>query len=317
MRTTKFTTSPIEKLSFIAEYFDPQPQVTKKYLLRYYPESNDIEMKDISTGRKFLSRSKLSPSLSVKDFVIGGRVVIFSRDIKLVDYGDNETRFFMLPSSETCIAFLLPRAVQNVEKIISFCENKGLTLVNMKSFLVFSNEDVSVVTRLLQTEPAEVIKLCNEKNNDSKEEEDSYCICMEFRGEQAVHILSQIEYKDDEKSGVIVPSTCEQFDAFKVFFLEKKWNSIAKYKNINNDDKNQEEYCCCVIKPHAIKSYLAGEIISDLKSRGFKITAMQAFIMDRNQATEFYEVYKGIKEYHGEFFVVLFLFCLLACCSSS
>lgn len=292
-------TTTLEKLSFIAEYFDPQPQIVKKYLLRYYPESNEVDLKDVNTGRKFLSRSKIGPSLSIKDFVIGGRVVIFSRDMELVDYGDNETRYFMLPSSETCTVFLSPQAVKYVENIISHCESRMLTLVNLKSFTV-NDEEVSVVADLLQIEP-EAIR-CAATNNMNKCA--GYCIFMEFRGEHAIDILGQIEY--DANCGVIIPSNYEQVHTFKMFFVEKKWKcSIAKYKNNDN-----QEYCCCVVKPHAIKSYLAGEIMSDIKSRGFEITALQVFCMDRNRATEFYEVYKGIKEYHGEE-LILFIFCFI------
>jgi nucleoside-diphosphate kinase len=61
------------------------------------------------------------------------------------------------------------------------------------------------------------------------------------------------------------------------------------------------ESSCCVIKPHAIKSRVVGQILKDIKEGGFQITAMQVFHMDRSQATEFYEVYSGIKEYHSKY----------------
>lgn len=56
----------------------------------------------------------------------------------------------------------------------------------------------------------------------------------------------------------------------------------------------------CIIKPHAVNAGAAGAIINKIMSAGFDITAVEMFNMDRPNAIEFYEVYKGVvQEYQG------------------
>lgn len=50
----------------------------------------------------------------------------------------------------------------------------------------------------------------------------------------------------------------------------------------------------CIIRPHAVREGLAGEVISTILAAGFEITAMQSFSMIKAQAENFYEVYKTI-----------------------
>ena len=48
---------------------------------------------------------------------------------------------------------------------------------------------------------------------------------------------------------------------------------------------------CAVIKPHAIQSGHAGQIIDAILAEGFEISAMQMFHLDRPTAEEFFEIY--------------------------
>ena len=50
----------------------------------------------------------------------------------------------------------------------------------------------------------------------------------------------------------------------------------------------------CIIKPHAIKEGLAGQIIDTILSEGFEISAMEMFNLSRPVIEEFYDVYKGV-----------------------
>ncbi|GLD65442.1 nucleoside diphosphate kinase 7 isoform X2, partial [Lates japonicus] len=51
---------------------------------------------------------------------------------------------------------------------------------------------------------------------------------------------------------------------------------------------------CCIIKPHAISEGLTGKILNSISAAGFEISALQMFNVDRANAEEFYEVYKGV-----------------------
>ena len=51
---------------------------------------------------------------------------------------------------------------------------------------------------------------------------------------------------------------------------------------------------CLIIKPHAISEGNAGKIIDRVLTEGFEISCMQMFTVDKIQAEEFFEVYKGV-----------------------
>lgn len=50
----------------------------------------------------------------------------------------------------------------------------------------------------------------------------------------------------------------------------------------------------CLIKPHAFQEGKTGQIIDKILEDGFEISAMQTFFLERNEAEEFFELYKGI-----------------------
>jgi len=52
--------------------------------------------------------------------------------------------------------------------------------------------------------------------------------------------------------------------------------------------------CCCIIKPSSIKAGNAGKIINAITEAGFKVSAAQMHMLEKANAEEFLEVYKGV-----------------------
>lgn len=50
----------------------------------------------------------------------------------------------------------------------------------------------------------------------------------------------------------------------------------------------------CLIKPHAFQEGKVGKIVDMILEDGFEISAMQTMFLERNEAEEFFELYKGI-----------------------
>jgi len=103
------------------EWFDPQPQTIKTFILTYHTHSNEvrnyylsfrsslltflfccpslcsltvaidyhhsqIEMKDKTNNRKFLKKTRLPSKLSQEDFTIGACIVLLSRNLKIGNF---------------------------------------------------------------------------------------------------------------------------------------------------------------------------------------------------------------------------------------
>ena len=108
---------------FIVEYFDPLPQIKKKYLLKYFVDSHSVEMIDIQKKKLFLKKSPCPPEVSASDFFIGGRVFLYSRELVIVEYGDGSTRRRLHKANTKCMAVVSSDVYQDWGVIISALEN--------------------------------------------------------------------------------------------------------------------------------------------------------------------------------------------------
>lgn len=86
------TTLNLELYQFIVEWYDPLPQLKKQYLLKYYLEKNLIELIDIKNKKIFLKKCQLPPEIKLNDLFITSKILLYSRELEIIDYGDDNTR---------------------------------------------------------------------------------------------------------------------------------------------------------------------------------------------------------------------------------
>ena len=74
-------------------------------------------MIDLKNKRCFLKKSACPPEISSNDLYIGALVTLYSRELEIVDYGDNFTRQRQEKQKQPCIAISDNRyEPQNVRK---------------------------------------------------------------------------------------------------------------------------------------------------------------------------------------------------------
>lgn len=117
-------------LCFIAEWFDPEPQVIRKFLFKF-DDKQYVEMKELNKGC-FLKRT-LANHISSGDLFVGATVQLLSRDLKLVDYGDDYTKQTLQGEMEKSILVVNRNPVSEVEAIIADLESRQLTIVDVLS----------------------------------------------------------------------------------------------------------------------------------------------------------------------------------------
>eukprot|EP00953_Heterococcus_sp_UTEX-ZZ885_P020971 11721-Heterococcus_DN1.PRE.3 len=135
--------------SFLATWFDPLPQLAKQYRLKFFRGTNEAEMVDVKTKRLFLKRSPCPAHMSLKDFYINAKVVLYGRDLTLIDYGDDATRLRLTPAmlkyegAAVCCCFctqahsvfvLSPEAFATCGKLLDALLGTSLTLSKLKLF---------------------------------------------------------------------------------------------------------------------------------------------------------------------------------------
>lgn len=98
------------RYSFIVDWYDAQASLIRQYQFLFYPKDNSIEMYDMKNKKKFFSRSRID-SVSVNQLFLGNKINVCSRQLEIVDFGDEYTRSILAASQERTLAIIKPDAV--------------------------------------------------------------------------------------------------------------------------------------------------------------------------------------------------------------
>ncbi|XP_066521683.1 nucleoside diphosphate kinase 7 isoform X2 [Hoplias malabaricus] len=287
-----------ERFAFLAEWYDPSAALLRRYQLLFYPKDGSVEMFDVKNQRTFLRRTKYD-ELHPEDLFVGNRVNVFSRQLNLIDYGDQYTANKLGSKKERTLAMIKPDAVTKVGKIIQMIYEVGLIVTKAK------------MTKLTGKQAADFYMEHQSKsffNNLVQFVSSGPVIVMELMGDEAVSMWrkvlgptdSSVARKDAPESlraqfgtdgtknaghgSDSLASAARELEFFFPSTAGHGPSNTAKYSDCT----------CCIIKPHAISEALTGRILNSITEAGFDISALQMFSLDRANAEEFLEVYKGV-----------------------
>ena len=75
-------------------------------------------------------------NLKPGDFFLGGKVLVYSRLMTIVDFGDPYTRRKLGPASDTATVVLSPDSYRNLGEILAELTSTGMTVTKLQSFLL-------------------------------------------------------------------------------------------------------------------------------------------------------------------------------------
>ncbi|CAF2710047.1 unnamed protein product [Rotaria sp. Silwood2] len=282
-----------ERYCFTGEWYDPQASMTRTYQVLFYPSDNSIEMFDVKTRRTFLKRTK-SEATKLAEFFIGNTINIFSRSIKIVDFGDAFTARCVGKNQERTLAIIKPDAIRNLGDIISAIYENGFTIARMRMIKLSQNEVMYFygehkakdffprLVEFMTSGPIVAIELVGSDainrwrsmigptDSLKAKEQSSYSLRARFGTDGTRNALH----------GSDSATSAQREISF--FFGSKYGTNTACYNDTT----------CCLIKPHAVAE--AGQIINAILTAGFQISAIGTYSLDKVNAEEFLEVYKGV-----------------------
>ena len=198
---------------FVVEYYDPMPMLKKKYLLKYYLESNSVEMVDLKSKKMFLKKSLCPPEIQPSDFFVGGKVLIYSRELEIIDYGDGTTRRLLQHQVQKCAAVLLPGAYQHWGRYVDAISD-NMTLFQIRTIQASGNIADGICGIL------------NETSMKRSQLLSGVSLLIIFHSENGVEIMNNILTKvmrDIGNNDVIIAGTGEQtndiIEILKVFSI--------------------------------------------------------------------------------------------------
>ncbi|XP_077390433.1 nucleoside diphosphate kinase homolog 7 isoform X2 [Festucalex cinctus] len=284
-----------DRFAFLADWYDPTASLLRRYQLFFYPHDHSVEMFDVKNQRVFLRRTKYE-ELQPRDLFVGNRVNVFSRQLNIIDYGDQYTASKLGSKKERTLALVKPDAVSKVGDVLEMVTQANLMVANAKMTHLTWNQAADFYVEH-QSKPS--------FNSLVQQLSSGPVIALELVGDEAVSVWKNLLEPPDTAAAAhkeTPQSTPGQFGSDLVHSsdsltaaareLEFFFPTTVCHGPINTALYSQ--CTCCIIKPHAISQGLAGNIINSIAAAGFHISALQMFKVDRANAEEFYEVYKGV-----------------------
>lgn len=258
-----------EQWLFVVEWFDPQPQMKKQFLLKYFLEQHSVEMIDIKSKKVFLKKSPCPPEVTSSDFFVGGILLLYSRELTIVDFGDLTTRSKFATATQRVVAILPAEIYSQWGNAISDFE-EIFRLIKIRSY-IFPDSVASSICDVLGINARNVRALTAGTS-----------LALVLDGEAGYDRVSDISARYGNTLFVTTSGlqTNDLLGVFAAGFL--------------SDTATLDSCTCVVIKPHAIKSKSTGKIINHIISQGYEISAMASRHLERVQAEEVLEVYKGV-----------------------
>lgn len=293
-----------ERFAFLAEWYDPTAALLRRYQLFYYPKDSSVEMYDVKNQRIFLRRTKYE-DVHPEDLFVGNRVSVFSRQLHLIDYGDQFTAYKLGSKKERTLALIKPDSVTKVGDVLELIYSSNLIVTKAK------------MVKLTWSQAADFYAEHQSKPSFSNLVQfvsSGPVVAMELMGEEAVSIWRRLLGPTDSAVARREAPQCvrAQFgtdgvknvghgsDTFAAAARELEFFFPSTIGHGPPNTAIFTDCTCCIIKPHAISEGLAGKILNSISSAGFEISALQMFNVEQAHAEEFYEVYKGVvPEYSG------------------
>ncbi|KAI3369053.1 hypothetical protein L3Q82_026022, partial [Scortum barcoo] len=292
-----------DRYAFLTEWYDPTAALLRRYQLFYYPKDGSVEMFDVKNQRIFLRRTKYD-DLHPEDLFVGNRVNVFSRQLNLIDYGDQYTANKLGSKKERTLALIKPDVVTKIGDVLELIYSSNLIVTKAK------------MTKLTWSQAADFYAEHQSKpffNNLVQFVSSGPVVAMELMGDEAVSIWRRLLGPADSAAArkEAPQSVRAQFGTDGIKNVGHGSDSVAAAarelefffpSTIGHGPSNTALYTdctCCIIKPHAISEdcavySLTGKILNSVSAAGFEISALQMFNVDRANAEEFYEVYKGV-----------------------
>ena len=281
------------RYSFIVDWYDRHAALVRKYQLLYYNVDGTCEMIEMRNRRLFLKRSKC-PNVQISDLFIGSIVNILGRQLTISDYGDQFTKVKLQPIMERTLGVIYPDCIDKIGKVLTKICSEGFSICDLR------------MTKLGRKEIELFYKDCPVTEEVLAYMAEGPIVAFQLMRERAVSKWQELLGPDDPSlARKIAPDSLRaQFGTNEIrngFYASKSAELAEKgvkfffgTRRMGKSTALLSNSTLGIIKPHAVKEGLAGQIIEDICTSGFHVSAIGMFHVEKANAEDFYEVYKGV-----------------------
>ncbi|XP_041066747.1 nucleoside diphosphate kinase 7 isoform X2 [Carcharodon carcharias] len=320
-----------EQFSFIAEWYDASASLIRRYIFLFHPKDGSIEMNeavyksteqylvcfpryennscvsvtenqsrsqgsvivtfldpttaqyDIKNHRTFLKRTKYE-QLRPEDLFIGSIITVYARQLHLVGYGDQYTALKLGSKKQKTLGVLRSSSDLKFGKLIDQLYSSGLVISKAKM-----TDLTSDLLQYLTCGPAVALEILGDEAVSAWKKLIGAPNSRRGENETNVRAFYGIDNSNNAYGSECAAAAARELEIFFPLHGKGPSNTAKCF-----------DCTLCIIKPHAIAEGLLGKILDAIEEWGFKFTAFQLFNVERANAEEFFEVYKGVvSEYNG------------------
>ena len=292
-----------DRYSFLADWYDPHAAMKRQYLLVYYPIDSTCEMVDLKNHRLFLKRSP-TKNVHLDDLYIGSTVTILSRQLKIVDFGDQFTRSKLQSTKESTLAIIKPDCIDRLVDILDVISSNNFTINKMRKIQLSSKEAQELyaehkkepfydtLTNFMSSGPILAIELIGDGAINRWRDLIGPPDPATAREQSPLSLRAQFGTNDTQNGfhGSDSPETAQREIEFFFSSTTRRGQNTATYSS---------NCTLGIIKPDAFKAGLTSNILNDIVANGdLQISAIGIFNIEKANAEEFFEIYKGVvREY--------------------
>eukprot|EP01137_Pigoraptor_chileana_P013060 Opistho-2@66115 len=291
-------------MPFLAEWYDGQADLMRRYQLLYFITDSTVEMIDVKSRRVFLKRCKCD-TLKPEQLFVGSTVNVLARQLKILEYGDEHTKKCLDNRQERTLLIVKPKnGMEHLSDIIDSIRIEDFLICNLRSVRV-SREDAREFYAPLRGRP--------EGDAFASVLSSGPCVAIELMGDGAINKIKALAGPEDPRDArsqapqslrsqfgkdlawnAVHVSDSSVHAAREIDFFFGTASGSRSYRPNLQSTARFSDSTLCVIRPHAIGSGLAGKIIGAVVSGGFEISAIELFRLETANAEEFLEIYKGV-----------------------
>eukprot|EP00730_Choanoeca_flexa_P017841 TRINITY_DN8633_c0_g1_i1.p1 TRINITY_DN8633_c0_g1~~TRINITY_DN8633_c0_g1_i1.p1 ORF type:complete len:347 (+),score=78.67 TRINITY_DN8633_c0_g1_i1:78-1118(+) len=257
-----FLAEPTERWAFSVDWYDANASLTRTYTLIYYPKSKEVEMFDNKSRRSFLRKTK-TDSLNPNVLTVGSSFSLLGRQLTVKEYADDYTRKALTSRTEKCVAIVNEANLDRMGQFLSTIASKGNLILNLQII------NVSAQLQSMLSQALEVVT-------------QGQALMIEFTSDHLSQTLEQASRIGDAFCATTTSDST--LLAHNMCFAQQRLPTTAVLSNSTLG----------IVKPHAVLDGHLGAIVADIQQAGLTIAAMHSFTLNRANAEEFLEVYKGV-----------------------
>ena len=219
---------------------------------------------DIKNRRPFLKKTKI-PTVTMDTLHMGAVVTVYSRQLKIVEYGDSHTEAAFSLARQQTLCVVKPGAVHLAGKVINASQKSGFSVARVKMAQLSSAQASAMFGE------ASVAELSSGPS-----------VGVSLVGDDAVSSFKALAKELVSSLGDCVVYS-ESADAVasqtSAYFANAPACRLA-------------DTALCLVKPSSMDHL--GLVVDAVMASGFTMTGASTFTLDRVDAVEFLEVYKGV-----------------------